>query len=493
MKTKHFLLLLLVLLATFITSCSNAANHDVQAYANNITQNEQANINFQVINQQSPDSEDLTINYIYEDNEKYIISVKYPATYYQTINKSIEDLIYPYINNYKEILKSNTTYSNKLELLIDYETIKYNDSIITFKFNIYSFVDSKTQINVIKTLTFNLDNGKTIFLENLFTYNTNYLEKLSQNANKFLDTNIAPIKESYSSFALSQNNLIIYFDINRAAEASDTLKIPYSELSDILLEFDQIGVLTQSTPIETTQAQTQPSTAAVTEATPETTVPPSEPVTQPTVETSTQAQVSDEKWIALTFDDGPNPKTTPILLDGLKERNVKATFFVLGVNIENNPDLIKRMFDEGQLIANHSYSHQNLVKISNDNIKIQYDKPNTLLNSLVGVRTTLFRPPYGNYNDSVKKYTDTPIILWSIDPKDWKYKDADGVSNHIIERAKDGDIILLHDIYPTSVQAALKTIDALQQKGFHFVTVDELIRRDGYEPKASEVFRFKRK
>jgi peptidoglycan/xylan/chitin deacetylase (PgdA/CDA1 family) len=328
---------------------------------------------------------------------------------------------------------------------------------------------------------------------------------LSQKANKHLNKNVAPIAESFSNFALSEKNLILYFDINGANEQTDTLNIPYSDLSNMLLAFNDIGILPEPiTPAKTpTEAATEaPPTAptetiiatqATTEAIVQTPSSSETPQVQAQAETTKPAPICADNLIAITFDDGPNPKTTPILLDGLKERNVKATFFTLGINMENNPDIITRMHDEGHLIANHSYNHQNLVKLDYDDMEKQYNTPNTILNSIIGTNTTLFRPPYGNYNDCVKQISNTPIILWSIDPKDWKYRNADTVSNHIIERAKDGDIILLHDIHPTSVQAALQTIDALKEKGFTFVTVDELIRRDGYEPQPGEIFGCKRK
>lgn len=202
---------------------------------------------------------------------------------------------------------------------------------------------------------------------------------------------------------------------------------------------------------------------------------------------------SYNKIVALTFDDGPNPLTTPKLLDGLAQRNIKATFFLLGSCIEENKDIIKRMYNEGHNIGNHSYSHKNLLALDIQSAKMEYSQTNEILNSIIGTSSIAFRPPYGNYNETIQSFINTPLVLWDIDPLDWKDKDSDRIANHIIQKAKDGDIILLHDIYQTSVDAAFKVIDTLEQRGFHFVTINELLTRNGVEPHAGEVFRFMNK
>lgn len=199
------------------------------------------------------------------------------------------------------------------------------------------------------------------------------------------------------------------------------------------------------------------------------------------------------KIVALTFDDGPNPLTTPKLLDGLAQRNIKATFFLLGSCIEENKDIIKRMYNEGHNIGNHSYSHKNLIALDLQTAKMEYNQTNEILNSIIGTSSIAFRPPYGNYNETIQSFISTPLVLWDIDPLDWKDKDSNKIANHIIQRAKDGDIILLHDIYQTSVDAAFKVIDTLEQRGFNFVTINELLTRNGVEPHAGEVFRFMNK
>lgn len=188
---------------------------------------------------------------------------------------------------------------------------------------------------------------------------------------------------------------------------------------------------------------------------------------------TSDSNVSSKKRIALTFDDGPHPKYTSKLLDGLAERNVKVTFFVLGENAANYPELLKRMSDEGHLIGNHTYSHVQLSCIPEDKAIIEINNTNLVIEEATGNIPKYIRPPYGFLPKSLKSETNLTPVLWNVDPRDWSVLNTDSIVNHVIKRAKDGSIILLHDIFDTSVDAALLIIDKLTQEGFEFVTVDE--------------------
>ncbi len=193
--------------------------------------------------------------------------------------------------------------------------------------------------------------------------------------------------------------------------------------------------------------------------------------------------LSDIKHIALTFDDGPRVETTGRLLDILKDNNAKATFFVMGQRVENNPDLVKRMYDEGHAVGNHTFNHKDLTKLKESDVNSQIEKTNVTIRNIIDADTSLLRPTYGAYNSktmSMAKDKSMFLILWDIDPMDWNSKNADRIHDHIVSRAKDGDIILLHDIYHTSVDAAEKVVKTLSEKGFVFVTVPELIEL--YQP-----------
>ena len=181
------------------------------------------------------------------------------------------------------------------------------------------------------------------------------------------------------------------------------------------------------------------------------------------------------KKIALTFDDGPHPKYTEQLLDGLKERNVVATFFVTGENAENYPEIIRREQEEGHLIGNHTYSHIQLSSRNREAFREELVRTNAVLEEITGEKTTFVRPPYGSWDKSFEKELNMFPVLWNIDPLDWCSHNAECIAARVVEKAGDGDIILMHDYYDTSVIAALEVIDALQGEGFQFVTVEELL------------------
>lgn len=182
-----------------------------------------------------------------------------------------------------------------------------------------------------------------------------------------------------------------------------------------------------------------------------------------------------DRIVAITFDDGPCSRTTNRLLDGLKERNVKATFFLVGENAESNEKVVKRMYEEGHLIGNHTYSHIKLDECNISSAVGEINKTNEIIKSITGEDVKYIRPPYGAYSDKLLSHVNMTPVLWSIDPDDWATTDTAYVVKSVVYKVKNGDIILLHDIYDSSVEAALEIIDRLSSKGFVFVTVDQLM------------------
>lgn len=192
-------------------------------------------------------------------------------------------------------------------------------------------------------------------------------------------------------------------------------------------------------------------------------------------ETVAANSMADGKKIALTFDDGPHPYYTEQLLDGLKERNVKATFFVLGKHAEQYPELVKRMSDEGHLIGNHTYSHVQLNKRNSEAFKEELKKTSELIEELTGQEVQYVRPPYGTWDKKFEEELNMFPVLWNIDPLDWSSSNVPGIVKKVTSKARENSIILMHDEYKTTVTAALQVIDELQKQGYEFVTVDELL------------------
>ncbi len=201
-------------------------------------------------------------------------------------------------------------------------------------------------------------------------------------------------------------------------------------------------------------------------------------------------------YIAMTFDDGPSPVSTPKLLDMLKARGIKATFFLIGENVAAHPDIVKRIYAEGHEVANHSWSHPPLNRCSSEKFQHELNATNEAIQAATGFRPTLIRPPYGatnaNLDRAMNEKYGMKVILWSVDPMDWRYRNSERVANYILTHTKAGDIILSHDIHPTTVNAMPKVFAGLIAKGFKFVTVSELIALQApttpkpASPKASE-------
>lgn len=179
--------------------------------------------------------------------------------------------------------------------------------------------------------------------------------------------------------------------------------------------------------------------------------------------------------IALTFDDGPSAAWTPALLDGLKERGVKATFFLIGENADKNPEIVKRMAEEGHLIGNHTYHHVELTKVSENEARLELADTSAVIVRITGKEPEYMRPPFGAWQRKLEQEIQMLPVLWTIDPLDWTTENQDEIVNKVVTEAEENDIILLHDCYKSSIEAGLRIVDILQEEGFMFVTVDELL------------------
>ena len=186
--------------------------------------------------------------------------------------------------------------------------------------------------------------------------------------------------------------------------------------------------------------------------------------------------------LSLTFDDGPHGKLTPKLLDLLGRRGVKCTFYVIGRNVEAYPDIARRIVAEGHEIANHTWTHPQLSRLSAARVADELRRTHDKVLEVTGVRMTNLRPPYGAFNDSVRRVAfdrhgyDT--IMWSVDPLDWKFRNSSRVTRELVKGAAPGAVLLCHDIHPSTIAAMPATLDQLLGRGFRFVTVAELMAMD---------------
>lgn len=210
--------------------------------------------------------------------------------------------------------------------------------------------------------------------------------------------------------------------------------------------------------------------------------------TKKTIATSSTEEVANGKYVALTFDDGPRRDTTLPLLDGLRKRGAKATFFVIGEQIPGNEDILWTMAADGHQIGNHTFSHCCLKDATDSAIIEEIHKTEVLLTETLGENSYWLRPPYGLIDTRCSTLVTTPMLYWSVDPEDWKNLDASKVATSVLSEVESGDIVLLHDFYPTSVEAALQIVDALRQEGYTFVTVSELFDLFGTVPEIGTLY-----
>lgn len=199
----------------------------------------------------------------------------------------------------------------------------------------------------------------------------------------------------------------------------------------------------------------------------------------------------DRKLIALTFDDGPDKKITPMVLDELKKRDVKATFYLIGNNVEKNPEVVKRIHEEGHEIGGHSLNHIRFSVLSHEQIRWQVERTNHLIEEIIGHRPTTIRPPYGDMNSRVQSSIEQPIIMWSIDPQDWReeHRNPNFIGNRVVSSAHEGGVILLHDRYISTAQSVGLIVDSLLAQGYEFVTVSELFEFQEGEDNGSRIYR----
>ena len=190
---------------------------------------------------------------------------------------------------------------------------------------------------------------------------------------------------------------------------------------------------------------------------------------------ASSVQKEAKGFIALTFDDGPHGEDTARLLDGLAARGIKASFFLMGQSIPGQEELVRRMKDEGHLIGSHSYGHTPLTELSGSEAAERLEETSRLIEEVTGEAPEYVRPPYGKWSDALEEQADMTPVFWSVDSMDWKLKDRNRIVDRVLKDAGNGDIILMHDIFPQSVDAALELADRLSGEGYVFVTVDEML------------------
>jgi len=411
-----------------------------------------------------PAVEGVEIDVISEWAPAYI-TVYYPRTENERVNRAVRAFADEQIARFRDGARPGAR--GKDELAVSVRVSRFDDDIVSFLFRGYTrYAGEASGRDSIDTMTFDLTTGERLELAALFREAEEFLPALSHLA----FDGATPAPEDYACFTLDGDVLRLNFvpaetGANGAEQADIALADLRPLLAPRLLKPIRGGVVDP--------AYTEPET---------------EPTTQPPAPAIDIEALRGKKIIALTFDDGPHGVFTLRLLDFLKEQDVRATFFMLGCMAEYYPDIPRRAAAEGHQVASHTYSHKNLTQLGPERLAREIERTNVLLESLTGARPTAMRPPFGEQNAAVQAAAGVPVVLWSVDPRDWSTRDADQSYSRIMDQTRDGSIILLHDVYAETIEAAERIIPALKAQGYTFVTVDELLAVRG-EAKPGDVVR----
>ena len=398
-----------------------------------------------------------------DETDKYIININYPRTDIKEVNDNVKKIIDQEKETFiKESEQLNTETSIKSSFTSESITYQYNE--IYYVYTIINISKDNNQNNI-KYISTNYDNNEKKFIKmknilndeqsfkqlsiitkhNLKKYANEHKIKIEE---KVLEQITNPKEENYEHFYFNEEGInIIYtpYQIENILEQIE-ITIPWG-YTNLLLKDEYKSIHS-----DTTEEIIVPNTRNI-------------------------EQYKGKKLIAFTFDDGPNEKTTKILLDNLNKYDAKVTFFVLGSRVKDNKEVIKRAYQEGNDIASHTYSHKELTTLKKDHkIMKEIEKTNKVIKDTIGVEPIYLRPPYGSINDHIRSLTNMQTVCWNVDSLDWKTKNRKKIKKKIVSNAKDGSIVLVHDIYEESVYGALMAMEELQKQGYNFVTITEMIK-----------------
>lgn len=394
-------------------------------------------------------------------------SVSFPSLQIKKIDQVLKTYVNKEIANYQQTLAQNNISKNtSTELTITYDITHYSEQTVTILFNEYRFTGGKWGVPSIQTFTFDLPSQKQILLQDIFYENSDYLNSLSMIAftelkkskklaeSETLKEKTKPVIGNFGQFSLLEDTIVLYFQPFLGSTGySETQAIAIKKtIFDSSLKDSYKNTKTNKNKIKET-----PPIHIVTELPKSSGIDP------------------DRKVIALTFDDGPSKGPTTLILDALREYDSHATFFVLGNRVQYYPEIIQRMLEEGNEVGNHSWNHPQLTRLKEEQIQHQIFDTQAIIKKVSGHEPIHIRPPYGAINNNVRQYLgDMSVTMWNIDPEDWKSRDKDHIVHSVMSKVADGKIVLMHDIYATSAEAAVEIIKQLKAQDYQLVTISEL-------------------
>lgn len=462
---------------------------------------------------------------VIEYGEDFVMGVHYPVFGKHQIDAAVGEFIDNIISGFMSEVEDFTAGhpDHRAELNVDYESWLVEDKLLSIKFISLVYIPGYAHPDVtIQTFVYDWATEQPVLLEDILVEAG--LPKLAQLARDGLAANpdyadytgldlfnagTEPVPENYSLFVLTQDHFVLFFhryQVLPGVAGIPSVELSYEDLEDII-DFEALNL----NPAR--QSVSKPGeTGLGCVAHPPYLVPhrardykgcdaayggqhkgeaagPGTPGGQDPRGQVVRKIDPDMPMVALTFDDGPDPSTTSSILDTLKQHDAVATFFVIGNRVHDNADLLKRMIAEGNEIGNHSLSHKRLTTLSGQELQYQIEKTQAAVKAVTGVEPVFVRPTYGSYNDELKQHIGMPMILWSLDTRDWETRDAQSIIRHVLDNVQDGDIILMHDIYMSTAEAVKVIVPELKSRGFQLVTVSELLTARGISLEAGKVYR----
>src|SRR5699024_4270870 len=345
---------------------------------------------------------------------------------------------------------------------LDTEVNKLSDDLYSIKLQSEETIDESDEKISVKTFLINLESGELIDLQDIFD-DEHFTEKerfqlIAEQFEYEIDYDTwKPALEDINDLEvyIDSDKFIFYFTDEDLIDNENVLELPVSttQLAEYLTTNYYDLLITDEMESEIEQAKIEE-------------------------EQTKEEEIAGHKYIALTFDDGPMPNSTNKILETLSQYDAKATFFMLGNNVQANPDLAKKVADNGHEIANHSITHADLNKVSAEQVRKEMIDSKKLIENITGKTPTLFRPPYGSKNDAVHEIaneTEQSIALWSIDTYDWQHLNPNATFEKVKANVKPGSIILMHDIHQESADALPRVMEFLDEEGYEFVTMTELL------------------
>lgn len=436
-------------------------------------------------------------NVSFDSKNNVVEKFDYPTTGNTVMDEQIKSAVDTMIADYKEKAveqqKKDDNFSSRFKLSA--KLFRAQDSVSVVLFSEMNSPSFSSPAKDVTSLNFNTE-GKALeitefipekYLAFLTDYAPNYFGTKTEYKDKITDSTfqqgIAAKVSNFQRFALDDKSIVFYFIPNQLFSTDNvvTMVVPKTDIKNYISKQEATG-----------QASSQPSDSSqgASSSAPPTPSIPDAPSTPGTPVKPQVTRVIDpaKPMVALTFDDGPHYKYTAQILDALKKYNGAATFFMLGPRVPSCAAVVKRMVEEGSQLGNHTYNHKSLVKLGLNDLLNEVEGTNNQLLKIVGKKAMVIRPPYGAANDFVRQNLQYPMINWNVDTQDWKTKNTQSIIREATKNVHDGDIILMHDIYPTTAAAVEEIARILTGKGYQLVTIQELFTAKGIAPVNGEVY-----